>query len=129
VVLCFGAFLGLFAGLVQRDVQRLRRGLLYDPADPRAYKRRLALMSILFIPLLVLIGGFHFHDAIERGESIVPVILGLLFAVAILGGTVFWSVREGPANAQARTARLMRWVVPLGVGAGWLRLIATLLRK
>jgi hypothetical protein len=119
----------MFAGLVHRDIRRLRSGAPSEASDPKAYKRRLALTSLVLLPAFVLITGFHLRDAIERGESVVPVVIGLCLAIAIVGSVFFFAGRDGPLKARERSARLLRWVAPIAGGIALLRLVAVLLGK
>jgi len=129
LMLGVGLTLLMLAALVHRDLRRLRSGAPSAPSDPQEYKRRLALTSMLPLPAFVLIGGFHFSDAMDRGESIVPVVLGLVFFVGIIV-TVFVLVgRDGPTKVRERSARLLRWVAPIAGGIAALRLIALLFGK
>ena len=93
-------------------------------SDPAAYRRRLALIGVVLLPVLVLIIGFHAQNALEKDESIVPVVLGLVLVLAILGGVFFFAARKGPVEARVRAAKLMRWLAPIAVGVALLRLLA-----
>jgi len=60
---------------------------------------------------------------IEGGESVWPVVLGALLCLSVLGGTGFYLLRYGQAQAAARSARLLKWVAPVAVGVAALRLL------
>ncbi len=123
VVLGVGLFLGFFALLTHRDLRRLRAGAPREEDDPAAYRQRLMLVGLALAPLLALILGYHASDALERGESVVPVLFGVVLALSVLGGTLLFVLRRGPGEARARAARLMRWVAPIALGIAALRLV------
>src|SRR5262249_20029608 len=104
----FGFVLLLFTGLAHRDLQRLRAGAPSEINDPEAYKRRLRFTALVFLPIFLLIGGFHFSDAMERGESVVPGLLGLGLAAGIVGGVFYFAGRDGPEKARERSSRIVR---------------------
>jgi len=129
VVLCLGLTLLLFAGLAHRDLHRSRTGAPSEWADPKASKTRIVLAALLLLPGLVLIGSFHIGDAVEKGESVVPVVISLGVAIGIIGGFFFYTGREGPTRVGARSARVLRLVAPIAAGIALLRLVAMLLGK
>jgi hypothetical protein len=94
--------------------------------DARTYRRRLAVSGAFLLPFLVFIFAWHARDALGKGESIWPVILGAGVAMAVLGGTVFHLTREGPENVGARSSGLLKWAVPLAIGIAAVRAIAWL---
>ncbi len=122
----FFAFFALILLVCQLQLRRLRRRGSAELDDPRGYRKRLVGAGVILLPLLVLVFGFHAQDAIQRKESLWPVVLGAGLALSVLGGTIFYALREGPARATARSGRLARWVVPLAVGIAGLRAIAWL---
>jgi len=128
-VLGLAATLALFAALTHRDLRRLRLGAPSELSDPRAYKRRLALTSIVLLPAFVLIGGFHIRDAMEKGESVLPGAIALCLAIALVGGVFFFAGRDGPMKARQQSARILRWVAPIATGVAILRLVALLFGK
>ncbi len=119
--------LALFTGLAHRDVVRLKAGRPSLPVTPEQYRRRLLMTGLALTPFLLLIGGFHASDAVDRGESLLPVAIGLLIPVALIGGLFLYAARLGPKNAANRSLRIQRWAVPLAIGIALLRLIALLL--
>lgn len=129
VVLGVGLTLVLCAALVHLDLRRIRKGASSEFSDPRAYKRRLVFTSIILLSLVILIGGFHFHEAIKRRESIWPVAIGLLIPIGIIAVMFFFAGRGGPMKAQERSARILRWIAPIAVGIALLRLIAMIFGK
>src|SRR5262249_18121 len=129
VVLGLAVTLLLFGGLAHRDLRRIPIGAPSELSDPKAYKRRLALTSLLLLPAFALIGGFHMRDAIEKRESVLPVVLALCLASAIVGGAFFFVGRDGPVEARERSARILRWAAPIAGGIALLRLIAMVLGK
>jgi hypothetical protein len=126
VVVALALVLAFLAFLVHRDVRRAHSGAPSEATDPAAYRRRLALVGAVLLPLLLLITGYHAKDALERGESIVPVALGLALSLAIIGGVFFYAARNGPGEARARAAKLIRWVAPLAIGVALVRLLVFL---
>jgi hypothetical protein len=109
---------------VQLGTRRKRRRALLD--DPRAYRRRLIGSGAVLVPILALVFGWHTRDALSKGESLWPEVIGLVVVLSILGGTFYYAAREGPAQSAARAARVARWIVPLAMGVAALRLIAWL---
>jgi hypothetical protein len=110
-------------------LRRLRTTGLTETNDATAYRWRLIFAGLALSTLLVPMIAFHVQDAARHGESLWPVVLGFVFGLAILGGTVFYLLREGRANASARSARLMKWIAPLAIGVAMIRLIAWLAVK
>ena len=124
VVLGLALFLGFFAFVAHRDLRRLGVGAPSELSDPAAYRRRLAVTGLILVPVLIAVTGFHLQDALEKGESIVPVVVGLALVLGIVGGVFFVVARKGPSEARERASKLMRWLAPIAVGAGLLRLLA-----
>jgi hypothetical protein len=125
-VLGGGTFLAVAAFACDFKLRRLRRRGRDELTDPRASRTRLAFAGAMFAPFLVLIFGGHARDALRRGESLWPVVLGALLSLSILGGTTFFVLRDGQAHAAARSARLLKWVAPIALGVAALRLVAWL---
>jgi len=113
-----------FSFLTDCDLRRARSGVSAQPLDPGAYRRRLAWFALALLPGLVLVIGYHAQDALERGQSIVPVVLGLGLVLGILGAVFFFVARKGPDAARVRAAKLMRWLVPVAFVVALLRLLA-----
>lgn len=121
---------GFFAfNLIICDVRlrRLRKTRQTELTDPKAYRTRLVLTGVMLAPLLVLVFGWHAGDALKRGESLWPVVLGVVGSLAILGGTGFYVLREGHTHVAARSARLIRWAAPLAAAVAALRALAWLM--
>jgi len=115
-------FFGLFAAMAHRDLGRLRAGV--NPLDPEVYRERLR-ETLAFVGLLVMaVSVAHGVDARAKGESLIPVVVGALLSVAVLGGTVGFVTRQGPAAVAGRSAKILRWVVPAGVVIALLRVLA-----
>jgi hypothetical protein len=129
VLLGAGLTLALFAALAHLDLRRIRKGAPSEFSDPRVYKRRLVFTFLILLPIILLIAGFHFHDSIERGESVLPVVIGLLIPIGIIAAVFFFAGRHGPMKAKERSARILRWAVPIAGGIALLRLMAMLLGK
>jgi len=119
-----GLALGLFALLAHRDLRRLRSGAPSEMASPAAYRRRVIRTASALLPLFLLVTGFHLRDALNRKESVVPVVLALFLMLAIAGGMTFYIAHNGPVEARARSAKLLRWAAPAVVGVALLRLLA-----
>lgn len=128
VLLAIFWFFAAFAGSTAIELRALRRVGAAAYASPEALpsrmRRRLATLGFVIGPLLLAIFAWHARDAAARGESMVGVALGVVFALLVLGGTLFYALREGPAQAGGRAARMMRWVVPLAIAVAVLRLLA-----
>lgn len=127
VVLGLAVILLGIAGLAHRDLQRLRSGTMPDPTDPRVYRKRLWATSGVLLAVFALVSGLHARDALAKGESPWPVVIGLALAIAIVGGVFVVAGRAGPVHAKARLARAMRWIVPAAVALALLRLAAMLI--
>jgi hypothetical protein len=95
--------------------------------DSKTYRKRLIITGAILSPFILAIFGWHAWDAARRGESPWAVVIGVALAVAVLGGTVFYLTRDGPAGVSARTRRLMKWVIPLALVVAALRAAAWLL--
>lgn len=117
-------FFAAMALLNEFQLRRLRRTGVTEAGDPRGYKTRLILTGVLFSPLLALIIGWHALDAAARGESLAPVFLGALLVFAVLFGTWFYLSRDGVSGVAARSARLLKWILPLALAVAALRAIA-----
>jgi hypothetical protein len=118
---------GFFAfNLILCDVRlrRMRKTGRTELTDARAYRTRLILTGAMLVPLPALVFGWHTRDVLRRGESPWPVVLGVALVIAILGGVGFYALREGPAEATARSARILRWAAPLAIGLAALRALA-----
>ncbi len=127
VVLALALTLAMVAGITHRDVCRLRMGAPSESADPRAHRRKFVALAIVLVPGLVLIGEFHLRNAAERGESIAPVVVALCLTIAVCAAVFFFVGRGGPTRVRERSARLLRWLVPIALGIAVLRLAAMLL--
>lgn len=114
----------LLAWNAHRELTRLREGR--DPADPAAYRERIRGALVMLGGLVALVTAGHALDAHGRGESLAPVAFGALLSLAVLGGVVAYVSRKGPAEASTRSARIMRWALPLMIGAAVLRVLASL---
>ncbi len=123
------AALAIFGGLLHIDVRRLRSGAPLGPPDAKTQRRRLVIMGLVFLPLFVLITGFHLRDATEKGESVAPVVIATMLVIGIIGSVIWFSMREGPEKVRERVGRIMRWAAPLAIGAALLRLLAMLFTK
>ena len=120
------AFFAIAAFACDFNLRKLRKRGRAELTDPRAYRTRLAFAGAMLAPFLILIFGWHGKDALQRGESLWPVVLGGLLILSILGGTGFYILRYGQAQAAARSARLLKWVAPIAAGVAALRLVAWL---
>jgi len=121
------AFFLLFAALAHRELGRLHAGL--DPLDPEVYRSRVREALVL---MFVLVGGvsmLHGLDAHSRGQSVVPVVAGVLLSVAVIGATVRFVTRDGARGVSARNASLARWLVPAAVGIALVRMLAAVFAR
>lgn len=121
VVIAVFAFFALNLALIQWRLRGLRRHGTMELTDPRSRRARLIASGALLLPILVAITGFHARDALERGESVWPVLVGAILTVAVLAGTALYVLREGHTQASARSARLLKWVAPIAAGIAALR--------
>lgn len=108
------------------NLRRLRKRGRSELTDPRAYRTRLIVTGVMLTPVLLLIFDWHGKDALRRGESLWPVLLGALLSLSVLGSAASYVLRHGHAQAAVRSARLMKWVAPIAVGVAALRLLAWL---
>ena len=118
--------LGSVAVLAHRKLARMRAGAPTALADPRAYRRRIAVVGVVVVSLVGVVGALHARDALERGESLSPVVFAMILVVAIVGTIFFLAFRHGPEPAHARAVRVARWIVPLAGAVAFLRLLAAL---
>lgn len=120
-------FFLLFAGLAHRDVLRAQANAPSELDDPAAYAKRIKIMGGIMIVLVALMGSCHVIDARQRGQSIVPAILGAVLAGGIVVATLYFGARNGPAKAQERSAKIMRWVLPGMLAIAVLNFLLTML--
>ena len=129
-LLGFFWFFGAFAGFSLIELRVLRRVGIDAFTSPEgraaAIRRRLFLLGGAVVPILIAIGLWHARDAETRGESVVPVLLGMLLSFGIIGGTLVYALREGPSRASERAARLARWAAPVAIVIAILRVLALL---
>ena len=111
------------------SLRRLRGAGLPELNDARAYRNRLIFAGLALATLVVPMIFAAVKDAHRNGESMWGVVLGFGFGLAVLGGGMFFMLREGRANVAARTARMTKWVAPLAVIVAGLRLIVWLVKK
>ncbi|AKV00258.1 hypothetical protein AKJ09_06921 [Labilithrix luteola] len=123
----FFAFFAMFFALGELRIRELRERGAAGLDDPDLYKRRIAQSLAALSPFIVLIFGFHFADARQKGQSAWPVLLGTVFAVGVIIASMFYVARNGPAQAAARSARIIRIAAPLAIAAAVLRLIVYVL--
>jgi len=127
-----GVFWFFAANLVicQVRLRRLRATGRSEVDDPEAYRTRLLLTGVLLVaPMLALVFGWHATDALRRGETMWPVVLGAMLGVGVLGGTGFYVLREGVENAASRSSRVLKWAVPLAMACAALRALAWMLGR
>jgi hypothetical protein len=118
------AFLAFNLLIVDVRLRRLRLTGKTEHDDPTAYRTRLVMTGIMLFAMLAGISGWHAVDAREKGESVVPVVLGAIFAAAIIAGTWLYVLRHGRAGANERAARIAKIAFPIVIGIALLRAIA-----
>ena len=123
------AFFGVFAAAVHVDLRRARSGVPAAPPSQRSYRRRLAITAGVMAVAFAGIGGLHARDALAKGESVAPVLIALGVAAAIVAALFIPAVRHGPAAAQQRSTRIMRWALPLMLFLAALRLLFFLVNR
>jgi hypothetical protein len=80
--------------------------------------------------MLVLgVGLAHAQDAQRRGQSLVPVALGVVLGAAVLLGTLSHLTAGGGGELATRQARLWRWLGPAAAVIAALRLLAWLVAR
>ncbi|MEJ7730996.1 MAG: hypothetical protein WKG00_17485 [Polyangiaceae bacterium] len=121
--------LGIFAAAVHVDLHRARAGVPAAPPDLRTYRRRLVVSSVVLAIAFALVSGLHARDAVAKGESLAPVFIAMAIAVAIVAAIFIPAARHGPAAAQLRSARILRWAVPLAIGVALVRLVIMLVSR
>jgi hypothetical protein len=117
---------GLFAAAVHVDLRRARSGIPATPPDLPTYRRRLAVAAVIVAIAFALVSGLHARDALAKGESLAPVFIALGIAVGIVAAIFIPAARQGPVAAQLRSARILRWAVPLAIGVALVRLVILL---
>lgn len=123
-VMALPAWLFGFSGVMAHlGLRRIRTTGRTESADPGAYRNRLALTAVLLAPLLAGVLGWHALDAVAQDQSLWPVFAGGALSLAIVVGTGWFVLREGPAQAAARSRRLIRWVAPLGLAVAAVRVL------
>lgn len=116
--------------IFQVSLRRLRATGRTEADDPPAYRTRLLLTGLLLVaPMLALVFGWHATEALRQNETIWPVVLGAVLGVGVLGGTVFYVLRGGIANATSRARAVLRWSVPLAIAIAMVRAFAWLLGR
>jgi hypothetical protein len=123
------ALLGIFATAVHVDLRRARAGIPAAPPDLPTYRRRLAVAAVIVAIAFALVSGLHARDALAKGESLAPVFIALGIAVAIVAAIFIPAARQGPAAAKLRSARILRWAVPLAIGVALVRLVIVLVSR
>lgn len=118
------AFFALFAALAERSARRLRARGARELGDPQALRERMVLSAGIVLVMVFAVGAWHASDALERGKSVWPVLLGGALSLGVIAGTWRYVLRDGPAQVRVRSARLMRWVAPLAVLLAVLRALA-----
>lgn len=126
-VIVAGLILTIITLLAHRDVRRAEANVPLEINDPVAYARRIKITMMILLACVALIGTWHARDALARGESVVPGILGAVLSSGIVVGTFYYAAGEGPAKAQERASKIMRWVVPASVAVAVLNLLIALL--
>jgi hypothetical protein len=113
----------LAACAIATDVRlrRLRKSGLPDPMSPQVFRRRMAIVGVVLAVPCVAVSLYHLSDARERGEPVWPVALALLIVLAVVGGTILFALRDGPARAAVRSARALKWLVPIAVAIAVVR--------
>ncbi len=116
--------------LTHRDLRRKQYNTPPELSDPVAYRRRILITSAaVLLPVILLVVGWHMSDAMEKGQSVVPVVLASVITIALLGGVLMFVTKNGPVDAQTRSARLIRWLAPLAIVIGLARLVVALLDR
>jgi hypothetical protein len=116
------AFFAVFFVIGELRLRELRERGAEALTDPAAFRRRLGQSLAALAPLLVLVFGWHIADARDKGESVWPVVVGIVFALGVLFGSMSYVVRE----AAARSARILRIAAPLAAAVATIRLIVWL---
>ena len=79
------------------------------------------------LSLLVLgVAALHAKDAIEEGESLVPVAMALVVGLGLVLGPLAFASRGGPDRAAERSATLTRWAIPVLIVVTALRVVASM---
>jgi hypothetical protein len=99
-----------------------------SPTTTSTWRQHLPTMLVT-LPLVVVITGLHLLDALGKGESIAPVVLALGLVVLVVGGTIWYIGRAGQSQYQARSAKLLRWIVPSLVAIACLKALVVLIGK
>ena len=118
--------LGTFAAALHVDLRRARAGIAVGPPSLRTYRRRLIVTSVVVAIGVALVSGLHARNALAKGESLAPVFIALAIAVGIVAAVFIPAARHGPAAAQLRSTRILRWAVPLAIGVALVRLVMLL---
>ncbi|MFO0630020.1 MAG: hypothetical protein U0325_30955 [Polyangiales bacterium] len=127
VVVAVGLFFLSIAAMTLRELRRALRGV--DPRSDEALRARRR-EALAFCGVAVLgVGLAHAQDARGRGESLVPVALGVVLGAAVLVGTIAHLTGGGAAELSTRQARLWRWLGPAAAAIASLRLLAWLLAR
>ena len=127
VVVAVGLFFLGLAAMTLRELRRAQRGV--DPRSDEALRARRR-EALAFCGVLVLgVGLAHAQDARSRGQSLVPVALGVLLGAAVLVGTLSHLTAGGGAELATRQARLWRWLGPAAAVIATLRLLAWLVAR
>lgn len=127
VVVALGLFFLGLAAMTLRELRRAQRGV--DPrSDEALHARRRE--ALAFCGTLVLgVGLAHAQDAQRRGESLVPVALGVVLGAAVLLGTLSHLTAGDGAELATRQARLWRWLAPAAAVIATMRLLAWLVAR
>lgn len=128
LALALALMLALVAWRTELDLRRVRRGEPLIPVDPRAYRRRVWWSIAAVLPAGACVTGFHARESLASGVSWPVTLLVVGLPVAFLGGVMFVMTKGGHEQARARSAKVLRWSVPLGAAIALVRLFAELWR-
>jgi hypothetical protein len=116
-----------FPILVHLRLRRLRvPGDAASPIAKSTWRRHLP-TGLVIVPLVVVITGWHLRDALAKGQSIAPVVLALGLVVFVVVGTLWFVGRGGQSQDQARSAKLLTWIVPILLAIGCLKALVLLM--
>jgi hypothetical protein len=100
-------FLALCAAAAEASLRRIRRTGTLEVLDPAERRKRMITRGAILVVLVGGVSAAHAVDATQKGESLVPVVLAAVLALAVVGGVFAYALRGRDLARVARWAGLV----------------------